>query len=88
MVGHSDMHRANASFWFGGELPYRRTPFYDMLPMLYAPVAVKRFGQSNPWSRTGSHGDAGKLRGHGARLRIRDLTRNRRVSKADYRTGA
>jgi hypothetical protein len=31
------MHRANASFWFGDQRPYTLTPFYDMLPMLYAP---------------------------------------------------
>ena len=44
LIANSDMHRANASFWFGDELPYWLTPCYDMLPMLYAP---------------GAHGDLG-----------------------------
>lgn len=39
LIANTDMHRANASFWFGDELPWRLTPFYDMLPMLYAPGA-------------------------------------------------
>jgi hypothetical protein len=37
LIANTDMHRANASFWFGDERPYVLTPFYDMLPMLYAP---------------------------------------------------
>lgn len=37
LIANSDMHRANASFWFGDDRPYQLTPFYDMLPMLYAP---------------------------------------------------
>jgi hypothetical protein len=45
LIANSDMHRANASFWFDDELPYRLTPTYDMLPMLYAP---------------GAHGDLGE----------------------------
>ncbi len=39
LIANSDMHRANASFWFGDDRPYQLTPFYDMLPMLYAPGA-------------------------------------------------
>lgn len=45
LVANSDMHRANASFWFGGELPYQLTPSYDMLPMLYAPGAQGELGE-------------------------------------------
>lgn len=37
LIANSDMHRANSSFWFGDDLPFGQTPFYDMLPMLYAP---------------------------------------------------
>jgi hypothetical protein len=39
LIANSDMHRANAAFWFTDALPYRLAPFYDMLPMLYAPGA-------------------------------------------------
>ncbi|NUQ66016.1 MAG: HipA domain-containing protein [Pirellulales bacterium] len=39
LIANSDMHRANASFWFGDELPFRLAPCYDMLPMAYAPGA-------------------------------------------------
>jgi len=33
LIANTDMHRANASFWFGDERTYT-LPFYDMLPML------------------------------------------------------
>ena len=39
LIANNDMHRANVSFWFTDALPYRLAPFYDMLPMLYAPGA-------------------------------------------------
>ena len=39
LIANSDMHRANAAFWFTDALPLRLAPFYDMLPMLYAPGA-------------------------------------------------
>ncbi len=39
LIANSDMHRANASFWFADTPPFRSAPFYDMLPMLYAPGA-------------------------------------------------
>ena len=39
LIANSDMHRANASFWFGDDRPYLLTPFYDMLAMLYPPGA-------------------------------------------------
>jgi hypothetical protein len=38
LIANSDMHRSNASFWFGDDRPYQLTPFYDM-PMAYAPGA-------------------------------------------------
>ncbi|MDO8540896.1 MAG: type II toxin-antitoxin system HipA family toxin YjjJ [Opitutaceae bacterium] len=47
LIANTDMHRANASFWFGDELPYRLTPFYDMLPMLYAPGSQGELGARN-----------------------------------------
>ncbi|MBE7539806.1 MAG: type II toxin-antitoxin system HipA family toxin YjjJ [Opitutaceae bacterium] len=37
LIANTDMHRANASFWFGEKRPFTLTRFYDMLPMLYAP---------------------------------------------------
>ncbi len=37
LIANTDMHRANASFWFGDQRSCTLTPFYDMLPMLYAP---------------------------------------------------
>jgi hypothetical protein len=38
LIGNTDMHGGNLSFWFGDDLPFRLTPIYDMLPMAYAPV--------------------------------------------------
>lgn len=37
LIANTDMHRANASFWFGDQRPFTLAPSYDMLPMLYAP---------------------------------------------------
>lgn len=37
LIGNSDMHRNNTSVVFGDEIPFRLSPSYDMLPMLYAP---------------------------------------------------
>ena len=45
LIANSDMHRANASFWLGDELPFQLTPSYDMLPMLYAPRAQGELGE-------------------------------------------
>jgi hypothetical protein len=39
LIANSDMHRANVAFWFTDALPYQLAPFYDVLPMLYAPGA-------------------------------------------------
>ncbi|HEY4301273.1 MAG TPA: type II toxin-antitoxin system HipA family toxin YjjJ [Candidatus Didemnitutus sp.] len=37
LIANSDMHRNNTSILFGDQIPFRLTPSYDMLPMLYAP---------------------------------------------------
>lgn len=37
MIGNSDMHFGNLSFFLDEELPLRLTPNYDMLPMQYRP---------------------------------------------------
>ncbi len=45
LIANSDMHRANASCWFDNDLPFRLTPAYDMLPMLYAPGTQGDLGE-------------------------------------------
>jgi len=47
LIANSDMHRSNASIWFGDELPFRLAPFYDMLPMLFAPGPQGELGERN-----------------------------------------
>jgi hypothetical protein len=47
LIANSDMHRSNASIWFGDELPFRLAPFYDMLPMLFAPGVQGELGERN-----------------------------------------
>ncbi len=37
LIGNSDMHFGNLAFWLDDTLPFRPTPAYDMLPMLWAP---------------------------------------------------
>ncbi|WP_426285597.1 type II toxin-antitoxin system HipA family toxin YjjJ [Luteibacter sp. E-22] len=37
LIGNTDMHFGNLSFFVDGELPFHLTPNYDMLPMLYRP---------------------------------------------------
>ena len=39
MIGNSDMHPGNLAFFLGDSIPLGLTPCYDMLPMLWAPVA-------------------------------------------------
>jgi hypothetical protein len=39
LIGNSDMHLGNLAFWLDDTLPLRLAPAYDMLPMLWAPVA-------------------------------------------------
>ncbi|MBI5767699.1 MAG: type II toxin-antitoxin system HipA family toxin YjjJ [Verrucomicrobia bacterium] len=38
LIGNSDMHFGNLSFWFDGGLPLSLAPAYDTLPMQWAPV--------------------------------------------------
>jgi hypothetical protein len=37
LIGNTDMHFGNLSFWLDDALPFRPAPAYDMLPMLWAP---------------------------------------------------
>jgi len=37
LIGNTDMHFGNLSFWLEDTLPFQVTPAYDMLPMLWAP---------------------------------------------------
>jgi hypothetical protein len=39
LIGNTDMHFGNLSFWLDDTLPFRVAPAYDMLPMLWAPSA-------------------------------------------------
>ncbi len=39
LIANSDMHLANASFFFSDSGPWRLTPAYDMLPMQFRPTA-------------------------------------------------
>lgn len=45
LIGNSDMHRTNTSVVFDDDVPFRLTPSYDMLPMLWAPGAQGDLGQ-------------------------------------------
>ncbi len=42
LIGNTDMHHGNFSFWCDDCRPFRPAPAYDMLPMAWAPV---RFGE-------------------------------------------
>ena len=44
LIGNTDMHRSNTSFWLDDAEPFGLTPSYDMLPMLYAPGAQGDMG--------------------------------------------
>jgi hypothetical protein len=37
LIGNTDMHFGNLAFFLDDALPFRVTPAYDMLPMLWAP---------------------------------------------------
>lgn len=39
LIGNSDMHPGNLSFYLGSTVPLHLAPSYDMLPMLWAPLA-------------------------------------------------
>ncbi len=36
LIGNTDMHLGNLALWLGDAAPFRPTPAYDMLPMLWA----------------------------------------------------
>lgn len=53
LIGNSDMHPGNLSFFLHDTLPLRVTPSYDMLPMLWAPgpqgeIANRAFAPAPP----------------------------------------
>jgi serine/threonine protein kinase HipA of HipAB toxin-antitoxin module len=37
LIGNTDRHGGNLSFWLDDHLPFRLAPAYDMLPMFWAP---------------------------------------------------
>ncbi len=43
LIGNSDMHFGNLSFWLDDTLPFRPAPAYDMLPMAWAPTSLGEF---------------------------------------------
>ena len=43
LIGNSDMHFGNLSFWLDDALPFRPAPAYDMLPMAWAPTSHGEF---------------------------------------------
>lgn len=57
LIGNSDMHSGNLSFFMDDSLPFRLAPAYDMLPMLWAPgpqgeVVSRRFTPAPPLPAT------------------------------------
>jgi hypothetical protein len=53
LIGNSDMHTCNLSFFLDDSMPLRVTPCYDMLPMLWAPgsqreIVSRRFAPLPP----------------------------------------
>jgi hypothetical protein len=52
LIGNSDRHFGNLSFFLEGDGRFRLAPVYDMLPMLFAPVGAdiveRRFEPSPP----------------------------------------
>jgi hypothetical protein len=53
LIGNSDMHAGNLSFFLEDTLPFRLAPAYDMLPMLWAPgpqgeIVSRRFEPAPP----------------------------------------
>lgn len=45
LIGNTDMHLGNLSFWFDDTLPFRPAPAYDMLPMVWAPTPQGEIGE-------------------------------------------
>ncbi len=53
LIGNTDMHFGNLAFYLDDTLPFRVTPAYDMLPMLWAPgsqgeLIERRFAPAPP----------------------------------------
>ena len=53
LIGNTDMHPGNISFFLTDSLAFRPTPAYDMLPMLWAPgpqgeIVPRRFAPAPP----------------------------------------
>ena len=53
LIGNTDMHFGNLSFWLEETLPFQVAPAYDMLPMLWAPglqgeIAERTFSPAPP----------------------------------------
>lgn len=53
LIGNTDMHAGNLSFWLDSRLPFQVAPAYDMLPMLWAPgpqgeLSKRRFAPPAP----------------------------------------
>jgi serine/threonine protein kinase HipA of HipAB toxin-antitoxin module len=60
LIGNTDMHFGNLSFFLDDTLPFRITPSYDMLPMLWAPgpqgeLTERIFAPSPPLPATLEH---------------------------------
>lgn len=47
LIGNTDMHSGNLSFFLENTIPWRLTPSYDMLPMLWAPSAQGEMTERN-----------------------------------------
>jgi len=43
LIGNSDMHFGNLSFWLDDARPFRPAPAYDTLPMTWAPTSTGEF---------------------------------------------
>jgi hypothetical protein len=53
LIGNTDMHPGNLSFFLTDTIPFTITPAYDMLPMLWAPgaqgeIVTRRFAPAPP----------------------------------------
>ncbi len=60
LIGNSDMHAGNLAFWMDDTLPFRITPAYDMVPMLWAPgvqgeIVERTFAPAPPLPASREH---------------------------------
>ena len=60
LIGNTDMHFGNLTFWLGDTLPFQVAPAYDMLPMLWAPslqgeIVVRTFAPAPPLPAAREH---------------------------------